>query len=75
MRSEPTAHVSLKTRQSLVYTPIKNIVVDNLTSGLNKLIEEEKKVFCCTGRLLKTMFEMHIFLFIGRKCPSGQSLL
>lgn len=52
-----------KTRQSLAYTPIRSIVGDNLTSGLNKLIEEEEKknLLCCTGRLLKTMFEMHIF--------------
>lgn len=47
-----------KTRQILAYIPIKLIVYDNLISGLHKVNRMRKNVLCCTGRLLKTIFEM-----------------
>lgn len=47
-----------RTRQILAYIPVKLIVYDNMISGLHKVNRMRKSELCCTGRLLKTIFEM-----------------
>ena len=63
-----------KTRQILAYILIKLIVYDNLMSGLHKVNRMRKNVLCFTGRLLKTIFEMHTLFHFQKMSQWSRSV-
>lgn len=64
-----------KQGKSLLTRQLRTLFIITSSQAYMAIRGGGKNVLCCTGRLLKTMFEMHIFSFIGRKCHNGQGLL